>query len=156
MDITTNDFKLTEKQWFWVQMRYFFRRHWLWLSINILLIPILFIISQDAIGYIFICILVFFALYSVFRIWQYVYSEDNKVIYKRRYFVFQDDFIKGILEDGSYDQIDWQDVIKVISFPRYYVIFLSENQFIPVDRSSFKSEADIQEFESFLKGESLL
>ncbi|MFC2017929.1 YcxB family protein [Chloroflexota bacterium] len=120
------------------------------------LIAILLITSRNAIGYIFVGILVSIPFISIFSIWLHVRSKENKLLYKRRHFIFQDDFIKGMLDDNSYDQINWQNIIKVISFPKYYLIFLSKTMFMPIAKSSFRSEVDIQELESFLKEKNLL
>ena len=97
-----------------------------------------------------------YLLFYVFFLWRYVASPENRVVFEKRRFEIDEDFIHGYVDDGSYARTTWRHVVRVVNSATYYLLYISKAQFFYLPYDAFASEADRGEFEAFLHKQNLI
>jgi hypothetical protein len=82
-------------------------------------------------------------------------SPENKIIYEKRRFVFSEDFIKGYLDDGSYSEMRYSHVTRVVKSAKHYELKLSRIQSIFIPFRAFQSQEDMDAFDTLLRSKML-
>lgn len=147
MEIKTKDFELTKKEYFKILMINYFK----WWFIAFIFLMGIFVRKIFYWG-----VILAYCIWLILYFWFYTNSKKNKIFFKKRHFEINDDFLICYLEDGSLDKIKIDNIIKVIKKPKYYLLFISKNNFIYLPLEIFSSSEDIKNFDSLFKSKNLL
>jgi type VI protein secretion system component VasK len=94
--------------------------------------------------------LIFF-LYLVIRCWFHASSKKNELFYKERFFEIDDDYLVSFLEDGTINKIKINNIARVVKKSGSYRLFLTRKQFVYIPLNAFRTNGDINRFDSILK-----
>lgn len=151
--IETLENKLDPKQYFKLLILIFIKKQWwvltvLWLCCTYAL----FINEKDSFDLFIIFFSILYPVFLLIYFWNYAHSKDNRIFFLSR--TYQIDSVKliGKLNDGSESVINKNHIIKVLELKNFFLLYISQKQFINIQKNSFKSESDKKWFESeFLK-----
>lgn len=99
---------------------------------------------------------VFYPAWVVWYAWRFAVSSENKLVYEKRRFEFDDKFIKGWLTDGSHTEIRYEHVTRAVKSRKYYLLYLSKTQVICIPFLAFPSGEDIHALDTLLRSKHLL
>lgn len=159
MNIKSNEYQLTKKEFFKICLLVNFKRLAVLAVIYLILFDAAVFLKLLNAYWLVIVIAVFVILIpviSVLSLLFYLNSKANKIFYKKKRFEIDDDFLTTYLEDGSFGKIKLDSVVKIIKTYKYYMLFISQAQFQYLPKSAFLSEQDIKSFEDLLKNKKLL
>ncbi len=160
MQFETNTVSMTKRDFFWIIMRILYPKKW---SFRITItLALLLIVYNLTIGHIHLitwivigCILFIFVIVPINFI-RYANSLENNIFYLDRKYIIDDDMIKTELSDKSKSEVKLKNIFKVLKYNKYYLLFISKQQFyyLPVD--SFKSINDLKVFDDFCRVNNLI
>ena len=88
--------------------------------------------------------------------WRYSKNKNNNNFYKKTKITIEDEFIIGNFEDGSDSKLNLNNIIKIIKILNYYLLYVSNNNFIIIPLMAFNNNEDLDIFINFLKTKSLI
>ena len=147
--ITTKKISLTSKQFFKLLINIYIKKRWwvfLWIWISIVLLLGLQPTKEFEIFLVFF--LVLFQILLVFNYWRYSHSKKNKIFFLERYYEIDNEKIIGIIEDGTTTTVRIEHFIKVIKIKGYYLLYLSQSQFLYIPNECFNNRDDQDWFEN--------
>jgi hypothetical protein len=97
----------------------------------------------------------FFA-YTPLSILRYVNSPETENFYAKRSYVITNDTLAVRLESGSVSEFDFSRITKAVRYGRYYLLFLSPQQYFYVPSDCFASSEDAESFSELLIERELL
>jgi hypothetical protein len=92
-----------------------------------------------------------FFLYLVIRCWIHASSKKNALFYKERFFEIDTEYLVSFLEDGTTNKIKINNIARVVKKGGSYRLFLTRKQFIYIPLNAFRTNGDINRFDSILK-----
>jgi len=147
--ITTEKRQLTSIEYFKLIMTIYIKKRW-WLYIWIWAMGLFFLCLEKRGSFenFFLYFSIVFPLLFLFQNWRYAHSKDNKIFLLERYYQIDNEKIVGYLSDGSESLMKLENFNRIAQTKKYYILYLSKNQFIYFDKDSFKSEHDKIWFEN--------
>ena len=82
----------------------------------------------------------------IIQFWLFATSKENKIFLLERHYSIYEDKIVGTLSDGTDNIIKLEHLIKSIQTKRYFLLYISKNQFIYIPNDSFKNDKDKEWF----------
>lgn len=151
--ITTKKIKLSHYELFKILIELYARKRKSW--IPLLLLFFFLILAHRSTSNIQTFLLVFIILYPsliIFNNWRFAKSKANKLFLMERYYDIYNDRIIGHMEDGAESIIRSEHFVKSVNLSDYYILYISESQFIFIAKHSFKNKIEKEWFEnSFLQ-----
>lgn len=156
MQIHTSSFQLRRDEYFWIiTSNYFQRRLWFYILIYSLLILSTFFvvvlkmpIRPSYIAFLMLSILV--PAFYFYWFWKYSGSKENSIFYRKRSYNITEDFLEATLDDGSFDKINWQNILYYKKTREGFCFYFSKQQFIYIPNRIFISDNDLNEFVEFV------
>ena len=146
--ITTEKLQLTKNDFLKILLTIYFKKRW-WLFAWIWAFGLYFLCleNRDSFENFIMFFAIFYPVVIVIQNWQYANSKDNKLYLLERSYNINEDMIVGIMSDGTESPIKFEHFIKVIQLKRFYLIYITKNQFICLPKDSFKSKQDKEWFD---------
>ena len=155
--IHTNEVKMTSKNLFTISLRNLGKPWFIAFIIIFLLICFSNLKNYTAVEILVNFASVVFCIILILAVLLYnAYSKKNKSFYRERTYQIDDKFIAYTMLDGSEGKMNFDTFIKIIKRPQYYLLYISNSQFIYIPVTCFKSEKDRQEFEQILEKHKLI
>jgi len=98
--------------------------------------------NKDSFEYFLLFFAFFYPIILLFQFWRYANSKENKLFLVERFFEISEDDITGILQDGSESKVKMENIIKVVTLSKYYLLYISTSQFIFIPKDSFMNHED--------------
>ena len=161
MTVRTQEFALTQPEYFRIMLTHYVRRCW-WLMALFELYACrllwLVVMSADRSGWTLVLgiLCLFFPLFIIGLLWRVSTLPGNRVFFKPKYYEADDTFCTMQSNDGTLSRWRWDDVTRVIAAPAYYALYVAPRQFVYVPVTSFVSPSDREEFERLLRARGLL
>lgn len=149
--VTTKKVKLTQYELFTILIGLYAKKRKSWMPL--LLLFFFLIIAQSRTSNLQIFLLVFIILYPAvvfIQHWKFARSKENKLFLLERYYDIYEDKIIGYLEDGTENVVRAEHFIKFVNLSDYYILYISQNQFIFIAKHSFQNKNDRDWFENHL------
>lgn len=146
--IQTNIIRLTAKECFWLLLRNFLRKRW-WMFVLAFALAIWFLFDDqetkiDVFVYAFAIALPFIV---VLQYWTFSHSRQNSAFLEDRYYEITAEKITGYMASSTSHFIERSRFIKKVKTKKYYLLFISDTQFVYLPFAAFKSTADLEWFE---------
>jgi len=146
--ITTDNFRVTNKDFFKILLANFFRRNWWVLLILVVIILLIaFHKERDSSELFIMDFLIGILIGKTLQIRSFAYSNSNMILLLKRHFEIFDDKIVEIIEDGTNFTIKIEHFIKTFQTKKFYILFYTQEQFIFISKDSFRSKQDMEWFE---------
>lgn len=147
--ISTKKIKLSASDYFKILMKLYIRkRGWLFATLLLFVISIPLRQTKSDLDIFLLFLIVLYPLAIVIQHWSFAHSQLNRIFHLERFFEVYEDKITGHLEDGTNNEIPIKYFIKHIELKKYYILYISKNQFITIPKHSFKDEKDKIWFET--------
>jgi hypothetical protein len=145
--IKTDKFSLTNLDYFKILITTYLKKRW-WMISLMLLFGLFFIFKQnkDSFEYFLLFFAFFYPIILLIQYWRYANSKENKLFLIERFFEISEDSITGILTDGSKSIVKLDNIIKVTTLKKYYLLYISKSQFIYIPKNSFMNQQDQEWF----------
>jgi hypothetical protein len=147
MAIRTKEFTLSKKDCFLIITINYFKSRW-WLVTLLLLVLLYSTIPH--LRFLLVFASVAYLFWTIVWFWLFVNSKKNKIFFKKIYYEIDDEFITGYIEDSSLSKIKLSNIVKVVKTKKYYLLYISQIQFIYVPLNIFTSENDVNNFNLLL------
>lgn len=105
-------------------------------------------ISMNLITIFLIFYSVFYPLFIIFYYYRFARTKANKIIFLKRHIEIAADKMIVHIEDGTKSEILLSNIIQVIRYKSYSLIYISKNQFVYIPLTAFHS---VDEFATFHK-----
>ena len=156
MSITTNEFALSKDEYFGLLTSELFKPRWpLMIGLGGLATYALLNTNHWILGLGFAVSAVFYPLFILSYAWRFATSRQNHMVYVRRHYQFDDEYIYTQMEDGSDSNIRYDYVTRVVTKRRHHLLYVSKTQFICVPFRAFKTQEDRHAFETLLRNHHL-
>jgi hypothetical protein len=141
--IRTERFALTSQDYFKIILTTYLKKRW-WIISLLLLFGLLFSLrnEKDSFEYFLMLFAFFYPIIVLISFWRYSKSKDNKLFLVERFYEISDDSLTGILSDGSVSIIKKDNFIKTVELRKYYLLYISKNQFVIFPKRAFINQQD--------------
>ena len=150
--IATHEFKLEEKIYFKILIRTQLANFW-WLYLLTLLL-IFWNISEFGVNNFSTFLVLIGFVYPIFQFF-YLYhlatAKKNRSLLMKRSVEVDEMYIYSSVEDGTENKVPFSKIVQFTESRTFFLLYISEYQFIYIPKSSFKDEADKESFESRVK-----
>ena len=137
--IKTLRFSLPKNHYFQIMVYNYMRsRGWLFLAGFVLACAAMFRGMSE--GWLLLFFAVVYPLAMVGYLWVQAGSEDNKLFFIKRSYEIDDEKITVYLQDGTINQVRFEHVINVIKRAQYYLLYISQSQFIYLPFHAFENQ----------------
>ncbi len=93
---------------------------------------------------------VIYPLIVVASIWGHAYSEQNRIFYRPRHFVVDENQIEGVINGEQQGIISKADVLRVMEVRNMFIFYISKSQLYLDPFSAFQQKEDIRAFRNWL------
>jgi|WetSurMetagenome_2_1015567.scaffolds.fasta_scaffold00130_10 hypothetical protein len=160
MRIETNTVSITRKDFFNILLRRAYSGRWsLWIILVLLAgVGISAAVSKGdfaILGVVLLLAASFFA-YTPLSILRYVNSAETANFYAKRSYVITAETLAVRLESGTVSEFDFSKINKAVRYGRYYLLFLSPQQYFYIPSDCFKTVEDGEGFSELLIEKKLL
>jgi hypothetical protein len=141
--IRTERFALTSQEYFKIIVTTYLKKRW-WIISLLLLFGLLLSLrnEKDSFEYFLMFFAFFYPIIVLISFWRYSKSKDNKLFLVERFYEISEDSLTGILSDGSESIIKKDNFIKTVELTKYYLLYISKNQFIIFPKKAFINQQD--------------
>jgi hypothetical protein len=157
MQIATKDVQLTRGEYFRLVVSLLLKRLW---PIYVLLVAqtalCLFVDGLEAMSVLGAICIVFFTALVIAYVWWFAGCSDNKIFFIERRFELGDDAIKVWIKGGSYSEIRYDHLARVVKCPKHYLVFTSRQGFFCIPFRAFLSREDMDACDAVLRSKHLL
>jgi hypothetical protein len=160
MRLETKTVSISRQDFFRILMRRAYSGRWsLWLILTVLAgVGVFTAISKGdflILGLVLLLAAAFFA-YTPVSIVRYVNSPETANFYARRKYIITDDTLTVVLESGTATEFALSKITKAVRYGRYYLLFLSPQQYFYIPADCFASTEDAESFSELLIERELL
>ncbi len=149
MDINTNDFKLTEENYFKTRLLDTLKRQ-SWFVV-IVIIAVLYWAN--------LWLLILLAVYSAVMAMEIAFSlnaDELKPLFKDKFCRITDEYLVVHFKDGDLQKISWGNITRVGKTKDAYYLYLSKKNFIYLPLKAFGFPEDQKAFQTFLQTKKFL
>jgi len=149
--VRTKQFELEEKVYFKILIRTRLKDHW-WFYLIIFLVILWnlnefgnqpYATTMVVLGFIY-------PFFSFFYLYYWATSPRNRSVYLKRTMEFNEEYMQITVEDGTENKIPFKKIVKSIETRTFFLIYLSNSQFIYIPKNSFKNHDDVSLFQTKL------
>ncbi|WP_455496881.1 YcxB family protein [Coprobacter sp.] len=135
--INTRSYKISGEQYLKILFWQYWRKRWIWFLLPVLVLSILGFYTSDIIYVIVILVFgafPFLLLNAYFRI---ATRPHNRFLLLEKQMEIDDVRMVLHFENDKTEIVEWNDVIKVEPFSRYYLLYFDNNRFFYVPKDAF-------------------
>ena len=149
--ISTNKFNLEEKVYFKILVRTRLKQYWWLYLLLVMLVFLMESIGGRSLSNYLVWFVISYPVFSFFYLYFWVVSKKNSARYKEQILEFDEDYIVQKIEGGTENKIPFSKIIQFTETRTFFLLYLAKEQFIYVSKDSFKSSADLYQFDEYVR-----
>jgi hypothetical protein len=147
----TKLFKQTKEEYFRLIMKVQFKKKW-WVLAIFMLFAVYSLIKDFGTpgGMLWWILIIGYPLFVYFYLRRFAYSKKNKIFFEERKMFFDEEKMKLELIDGTTDILPYKNIIEVKSMEKYWMLYITQGQFIYVPKNIFFNGNDQAAFQKYI------
>ena len=86
----------------------------------------------------------------------YTNNPKNRIIFERKHYELDEDYLRGWLEDGTAEQVPLDRIVQVKQTTSSFYLYLAESLFIYLPHNAFPTKESLADFETSLQVRDLI